>query len=505
MTHAVGFDNAHYLEEQTKAILERMARFTSKLYLEFGGKLFFDYHAARVLPGYDPNVKMKLLQELRSQADFLLCIYAGDIERKKMRADFGHTYDVDAMKLIDDLREWGIQIRAVVITRFDNQPAARIFKNKLERQGIRVYTHRFTKGYPTDVDVIVSDEGYGANDYIETEHRLVIVTGPGPGSGKLATCLSQIYHEYRRGSASGYAKFETFPIWNLPLKHPVNVAYEAATADLCDFNLVDPFHLEAYGKVAVNYNRDVEVFPVLKRILEKITGGPSFYKSPTDMGCNAAGFGIINDEVVREAAKQELIRRFFRYSCEYTLGFVEQETVQRAELLMRELDVKPEDRRVVVAARRAAEEAQAAGKGNKGVFVGAAIELHDGTIVTGKNSPLMHAAAALILNAVKTLAGIPDKIPLLSPSIVESVGELKKSVFGAKSVSLDLSEVLICLSINAAANPTAHLALERMKELQGSEVHITHIPSPGDDSGLRRFGINLTTDPNFASKYLLGT
>ncbi|MGZ5555774.1 MAG: DUF1846 domain-containing protein [Candidatus Aminicenantales bacterium] len=505
MTRAVGFDNAHYLEEQTKAILERMARFTSKLYLEFGGKLFFDYHAARVLPGYDPNVKMKLLQELRSQADFLLCIYAGDIERKKMRADFGHTYDVDAMKLIDDLREWGIQIRAVVITRFDNQPAARIFKNKLERQGIRVYTHRFTKGYPTDVDVIVSDEGYGANDYIETEHRLVIVTGPGPGSGKLATCLSQIYHEYRRGSASGYAKFETFPIWNLPLKHPVNVAYEAATADLCDFNLVDPFHLEAYGKVAVNYNRDVEVFPVLKRILEKITGGPSFYKSPTDMGCNAAGFGIINDEVVREAAKQELIRRFFRYSCEYTLGFVEQETVQRAELLMRELDVKPEDRRVVVAARRAAEEAQAAGKGNKGVFVGAAIELHDGTIVTGKNSPLMHAAAALILNAVKTLAGIPDKIPLLSPSIVESVGELKKSVFGAKSVSLDLSEVLICLSINAAANPTAHLALERMKELQGSEVHITHIPSPGDDSGLRRFGINLTTDPNFASKYLLGT
>ncbi|MGZ5488952.1 MAG: DUF1846 domain-containing protein, partial [Candidatus Aminicenantales bacterium] len=494
-----------YLEEQSKAIVERAGRIGGKLYLEFGGKIAFDFRAARVLPGYDPNVKMKLLQELRSQADFLLCIYAGDIERKKMRADFGHTYDVDAMKLIDDLREWGIQIRAVVITRFDNQPAARIFKNKLERQGIRVYTHRFTKGYPTDVDVIVSDEGYGANDYIETEHPLVIVTGPGPGSGKLATCLSQIYHEYRRGSASGYAKFETFPIWNLPLKHPVNVAYEAATADLCDFNLVDPFHLEAYGKVAVNYNRDVEVFPVLKRILEKITGGPSFYKSPTDMGCNAAGFGIINDEVVREAAKQELIRRFFRYSCEYTLGFVEQETVQRAELLMRELDVKPEDRRVVVAARRAAEEAKAGGKGNKGVFVGAAIELHDGTIVTGKNSPLMHAAAALILNAVKTLAGIPDKIPLLSPSIVESVGELKKSVFGAKSVSLDLSEVLICLSINAAANPTAHLALERMKELQGSEVHITHIPSPGDDSGLRRFGINLTTDPNFASKHLLVT
>jgi uncharacterized protein (UPF0371 family) len=505
MTRAVGFDNAHYLEEQKKAILGRTARFPNKLYLEFGGKLFFDYHAARVLPGYDPNVKMKLLQELRSQADFLLCIYAGDIERKKMRADFGHTYDVDAMKLIDDLREWGIRIKAVVITRFDGQPSARIFKNKLERQGIRVYTHRFTKGYPTDVDVIVSDEGYGANDYIETEHPLVIVTGPGPGSGKLATCLSQLYHEHRRGLATGYAKFETFPIWNLPLKHPVNVAYEAATADLCDFNLVDPFHLEAYGQVAVNYNRDVEVFPVLKRIIERITGEPSFYKSPTDMGCNAAGFGIVNDEVVREAARQELIRRYFRYSCEYTLGFVEKETVQRAELLMKELEVKPEDRPVVVAARRAAEEARQAGKGNKGVFVGAAIELGDGTIVTGKNSPLMHAAAALILNAVKTLAGIPDKIPLLSPSIIESVGSLKTSVFGAKTVSLDLSEVLTCLAINAATNPMAHLALERMGELRGGEVHITHIPTPGDDAGLRRFGTNLTTDPNFASARLLAS
>jgi uncharacterized protein (UPF0371 family) len=503
MTHAVGFDNAHYLEEQKKAILERMVRFPEKLYLEFGGKLFFDYHAARVLPGYDPNVKMKLLQELRSRADFLLCIYAGDIERKKMRADFGHTYDVDALKLIDDLREWGILIKAVVITRFDDQPSARIFKNKLERQGIRVYTHRFTKGYPTDVDVIVSDEGYGANGYIETEHPLVIVTGPGPGSGKLATCLSQLYHEHRRGLATGYAKFETFPIWNLPLKHPVNVAYEAATADLGDFNLVDPFHLEAYGKVAVNYNRDVEVFPVLKRIIEKITGEPSFYKSPTDMGCNAAGFGIVDDEAVREAARQELIRRYFRYACEYALGFVEKETVQRAELLMKEMGVKPEDRPVVVAARRAAEEARQAGKGNKGVFVGAAIELGDGVLVTGKNSPLMHAAPALVLNAVKTLAGIPDKIPLLSPSIIESVGSLKTSVFGAKTVSLDLSEVLTCLAINAASNPMAHLALERMGELRGAEVHITHIPTPGDDAGLRRFGINLTTDPVFASQRFL--
>ncbi|MGA2532930.1 MAG: DUF1846 domain-containing protein [Candidatus Aminicenantales bacterium] len=502
MTHTIGFDNDLYLREQEKAILERMAKFGSKLYLEFGGKLLFDYHAARVLPGYDPNVKMKLLRDLRSQADIILCIYAGDIERKKVRADFGITYDVDALKLIDDLRDWGIEIRTVVITRFDNQPSARVFKNKLERQGIRVHTHRFTRGYPTDVDLIVSDEGYGANDYIETEHPLVIVTGPGPGSGKLATCLSQLYHDYRRGRPSGYAKFETFPIWNLPLKHPVNVAYEAATADLADFNLVDPFHLETYGKVAVNYNRDVEVFPVLKRILEKITGTHSVYNSPTDMGMNAAGFGISDDEAVRDAAKQELVRRYFRYLCEYVLGFAEKETVERAELLMKELGVKPEDRRVVGPARQAAVDARDAGKGNKGVFVGAALELRDGSIITGRNSPLMHAASALVLNAIKKLAGIPDTIHLLSPGIVGSVANLKEKILGARTVSLDLSEVLICLSINAASNPMAQLALEKLKDLQGCEVHITHIPTPGDEAGLRRFGINLTTDPNFSTKSL---
>ena len=272
MNGKIGFDNERYLAEQTSAILERLKRSDDKLYLEFGGKLLFDYHAARVLPGFDPNVKMKLLRGLKGQADIILCIYAGDIERRKVRADFGITYDADALKLIDDLREWGIEVRAVVITRFENQPSARIFKNKLERREVKVYTHPFTKGYPTDVETIVSDEGYGANEYIETEHPLVIVTGPGPGSGKLATCLSQLYHDYRRGHKSGYAKFETFPIWNLPLKHPVNIAYEAATADIADFNLIDPFHMEAYGKTSVNYNRDVEVFPVLRRILEKITG-----------------------------------------------------------------------------------------------------------------------------------------------------------------------------------------------------------------------------------------
>ncbi len=502
MSQPIGFDNDLYLREQKKAILERMARFNNKLYLEFGGKLLFDYHAARVLPGYDPNVKMELLRDLRSQADIILCIYAGDIEKKKVRADFGITYDVDALKLIDDLRDWGIEIVAVVITRFENQPSAKIFKNKLERQGIKVYTHPFTKGYPTNVDVIVSDEGYGANEYIETNHPLVIVTGPGPGSGKLATCLSQLYHDFRRGGNSGYAKFETFPIWNLPLKHPVNVAYEAATADIGDFNLVDPFHLEAYGKVAVNYNRDVEVFPVLKRILEKITGSHSLYSSPTDMGCNCAGAGIRDDEAVQEAARQELIRRYFRYRCEYVMGFVEKDTVQRSELLMSELGVSPEDRKVVLPARMAGEEAREAGKGHKGIHVGAALELRDGTVITGKNSPLMHASSALILNAAKRLAELPDKIHLLSPAIVESVANLKENVLGTRTVSLDLSEVLICLSINAASNPAAQLAVEKLKELRGREVHITHIPSPGDEVGLKRIGINLTSDPNFSTKNL---
>jgi len=382
------FDNEKYLSEQTQAILDRVGMFDNKLYLEFGGKLIFDYHAARVLPGFDPNVKMRLLQKLKDKADIVLCIYSGDIERRKVRADFGITYDVDALKLIDDLRDWGLTLRAVIITRFQDQPAAKIFKNKLERRDIKVYTHRYTKGYPTDIDLIVSDEGYGANDYIETENPLVVITGPGPGSGKLATCLSQLYHDYKRGIKAGYAKFETFPVWNLPLKHPVNVAYEAATADLRDFNLIDSFHLEAYGETTVNYNRDVEIFPVLRRILDKITGSESMYKSPTDMGVNRAGFGIIDDEAVKVAAKQEIIRRFFRYNCEYVMGFVDKGTVERVELLMDELDVKPEDRRVVEPARKVSLEAQEKGKGNEGVFCGAAIELRDSSIVTGKNSTM---------------------------------------------------------------------------------------------------------------------
>jgi uncharacterized protein (UPF0371 family) len=502
MTGKIGFDNERYLAAQTEAILRREKNSHNKLYLEFGGKLLYDYHAARVLPGYDPNVKMRLIQKLKNQADVLLCIYAGDIEKRKVRADFGITYDVDALKLIDDLAEWGIGVLAVVITRFDNQASAKVFKNKLERRGIKVYTHAYTKGYPTDIDLIVSDEGYGANEYIETNHPLVIVTGPGPGSGKLATCLSQLYHDHKRGLESGFAKFETFPIWNLPLKHPVNIAYEAATADIGDFNLVDPFHLESYGATAVNYNRDIEVFPVLKRILERITGEESVYKSPTEMGVNCAGDAITDDAVVREASKQELIRRFFRYRCEYAMGFVGRETVQRSELLMEELGIKIEDRHVVAPARRAAEEARETGKGNKGFFCGAAIELRDGAIVTGKNSPLMHAASSLILNAIKKLADIPDKIHLLSPAIINSVGNLKENILGAKTVSLDVAEVMISLSINASANPSAQLALEKLKELQGCEVHLTHIPTPGDEAGLRRLGVNLTSDPNFSGKNL---
>ena len=502
MAGKIGFDNEKYLKEQTQAILERVEKFNNKLYLEFGGKIIFDYHAARVLPGFDPNVKMRLLQKLKDKADIILCIYAGDIERKKVRADFGITYDVDAFKLIDDLRSWGIDILAVVITRFENQPATKIFKNKLERRGIKVYTHRFTKGYPTDVDLIVSDEGYGANTYIKTERPLVVVTGPGPGSGKLATCLSQLYHEYKRGMNAGFAKFETFPIWNLPLRHPVNVAYEAATADLKDFNLVDPFHLEAYKKTAINYNRDVDAFPLLKRILEKITKKESIYKSPTDMGVNRAGFGIIDDKVTKDAAKQEIIRRYFRSACEYAMGLVDKEILERSKLIMERVDLKPEQRKVVKPARKAAGEAQRKKKGNEGIFCGAALELKDGSIVTGKNSPLMHAASSLVLNAIKKLAEIPDKIHLLSPATINSIGNLKRNISAAKNVSLDLEETLIALSISVATNPTAQLTMEKLKELEGCEMHTTHIPTPGDEAGLRQLGVNLTSDPNFSTKTL---
>ncbi len=502
MKSKIGFDNDKYLQEQRKAILEKVDMFNSKLYLEFGGKLLYDYHASRVLPGFDPNVKIELLKKLKDKANIILCIYAGDIERKKIRADFGITYDVDALKLIDNLQEWGLEICGVVITRYEEQPAAKCFKNRLERRNLRVYTHPYTKGYPTQVDLIVSDEGYGANEFIETSKPLVVVTGPGPGSGKLATCLSQLYHEYKRGIKAGYAKFETFPIWNLPLKHPVNVAYEAATADILDYNQIDPFHLEAYGKTAVNYNRDIEVFPVLKRILEKITGNNSIYKSPTDMGVNRAGFGIKDDAIVQEAAKQEVIRRAFRYKCEYAMGLVDKENIERSELLLGELKLKPEDRSAVVPARNAALDGEKTGKGNKGIYCGAAIELNNGTIITGKNSPLLHATSSLILNTVKYLGGIPDNIDLLSSTIIASIGNLKKESFNSNHVSLNLEETLIALSISATTNPTAEVAVQKLKELKGCKVHLTHIPTPGDDAGLRKLGVDLTSDPCFTTHSL---
>ncbi len=502
MDRLTGFDNEKYLKEQTLEIIKRVERFNNKLYLEFGGKLLYDYHAARVLPGFDKNVKMRLLQKLKDDIDVILCIYAGDIERKKVRADFGITYDVDALKTIDDFKEWGLEVKAVVITRYDNQNSSNAFRNKLERRGVKVFTHKATNGYPTDVDLIVSDDGYGANEYIPTSKPIIVVTGPGPGSGKLATCLSQLYHEYKRGTKAGYAKFETFPIWNLSLNHKVNVAYEAATVDLKDVNMIDHHHLEVYNQKTINYNRDIEAFPLVKRIIEKITGEPSFYNSPTDMGVNRAGFGIVNDEVVQQAAHQEIIRRYFRCTTEYALGLIEADIVNRAEMIMDNIGAKVEDRKTVTAAREAAQSTEKTKNGHNGVFVGAAIELKDGSLVTGKNSPIMHAAASLILNASKHLAGLPDNLHLLPVNIMDSLSYLKKDVLRGKDVSLDTEETLIALSISATANPAAQMALEKMKELEGCEVHLTHIPTPGDEAGLRKLGVHLTCDPDFSSKSL---
>ncbi|MBN2282249.1 MAG: DUF1846 domain-containing protein [Candidatus Marinimicrobia bacterium] len=502
MKKIIGFDNEKYLKEQTAAILERVEKFNDKLYLEFGGKLLYDYHASRVLPGFDPNVKMRLLQKLKDQTDVILCIYAGDIERKKIRADFGITYDSDALKTIDDFKEWGIDITAVVITRYENQPAAKSFKNKLERRGVTVYTHKFTKGYPTDVDMIVSDEGYGVNEMILTTKPIVVVTGPGPGSGKLATCLSQLYHEYKIGVKAGYAKFETFPIWNLPLKHKVNIAYEAATVDLKDVNLIDHHHLEAYGEKTVNYNRDIEAFPLLRRILEKITGEESFYKSPTDMGVNRAGFGIIDDDVVQEAAKQEIIRRYFRSACEYAMGLIEKDILEHIQLILTNCGAKVEDRKVVLPARKASELAQQKNKGNDGIYCGAAIELKDGTIVVGENSKLMHAASALVLNSVKYLTNMPKAVDLIPINVIDAITSLKTEILNGRQTSMDLDETLIALSISAILNPSARIAVERLKELRGCEVHLTHMPTPGDEAGLRKLGVNITSDSDFSSKRL---
>ncbi|ABR49548.1 Domain of unknown function DUF1846 [Alkaliphilus metalliredigens QYMF] len=502
----IGFDHEKYLEEQSKYILERV-NYYDKLYLEFGGKLLCDLHAKRVLPGFNENAKIELLHKLKEKVEVVICVYAGDIERNKMRGDFGITYDMETLRLIDDLRAYELDVNSVVITRFDGQPATTVFINKLQRRGIKVYTHSKTKGYPTDVDTIVSDEGYGKNPYIETTKPIVVVTAPGPGSGKLATCLSQLYHEHKRGKAAGYSKFETFPVWNVPLKHPLNIAYEAATVDLKDVNLIDSFHAEAYGKIAVNYNRDIETFPVLRRIIEKITGDESVYQSPTDMGVNRVGFGIIDDEVIKEASKQEIIRRYFKVGCEYKKGHEDKETFDSSKLIMEEIKLKEEDRSVVIPARerssRLKEESNNNGDANKSeIYPAMAIEFHDGTILTGKGSDEMNAGAALILNAVKYFANISDEIHLISPVILEPIRSLKSKTLGNINTALNCEEVLIALSICAATNPTAQVAMEKLAMLKGCQAHSTTILSLNDEQIFRKLGIDITADAEYPTESL---
>lgn len=415
-----------------------------------------DLHAKRVLPGFDENAKIKVLQHMKEKVEVVICVYAGDIERNKIRGDFGITYDMEVLRLIDDLRGYELDVNSVVITRFEGQPATTVFINKLERRGIKVYKHYPTKGYPSDVETIVSDEGYGANEYIETTKPIVVVTAPGPNSGKLGTCLSQLYHENKRGNVVGYSKFETFPVWNVPVKHPLNIAYEAATVDLKDVNMIDSFHLETYGEMSVNYNRDLELFPVLKKIIEKITGKESIFQSPTDMGVNRVGFGIIDDEVIRKASIEEIIRRYFKTACEYKKGQVDKGAYDRMKMIMEELNLKPEDRNVVLPARNYSNKLKESADKNDTCPV-VALELEDGTILTGKGSDLMNGTAAVVLNAIKHLANISDDMHLISPVILEPIINLKTKTLASRNVSLSCQEVLTALSICAVTNPTAQL------------------------------------------------
>lgn len=496
----IGFDNEKYLKEQSQYILERVNHY-DKLYLEFGGKLMYDLHAKRVLPGYDENAKVKLLQKLKDQAEIVICVYAGDLERNKMHGDVGMPYHLEVLQLIDNFRNLGLLVNSVVMTRYAKQPAATAFINKLKQRNITVYKHQATKGYPTDVDTIVSPEGYGKNPYIETTRPIVVVTGPGPGSGKLGTCLSQLYHEYRRGNVAGYSKFETFPVWNVPLKHPLNVAYEAATADLKDVNMIDSFHLEAYGQISVNYNRDLEMFPVVRRIIEKITGSDSIYKSPTDMGVNRVGFGIIDDEVVSEASKQEVIRRYFKASVEYKNGTTDYEAMERCHLLMEELNLKEEDRRCVEPARSYAKSLQKREHHRDNAAV-IAVELPNGDMVTGKGTELMNCSAAMLLNTIKHLAGIDDEIFLLSPTVLEPVIHLKKETLHNKHGALNCEDILMMLSICAVTNPVAQLAISKLPLLDGSQAHATVILGQSDMQTLRKLGIDVTCDPVYPTSDL---
>lgn len=495
----IGFDNEKYLQLQMQMILQRMEQCDGKLYLECGGKLLFDMHASRVLPGYDPNVKMRVFQAFKDKLDVIICINSKDIERGKVHGDFGISYDVEVFKMIDDFAAWGIEVRRVVITRFRGEPNSVTLKERLERRGVSVYFHTPIPGYPNDVDMIVSDEGYGRNPYIPTERPVVIVTAPGPGSGKLGTCLGQLYHDYKAGRHSGYSKFETFPIWNLGIDHPVNVAYEAATADIGDFNMIDHFYVAATGQIAVNYNRDLEAYPLLRRILEKITGKEAVFNSPTAMGVNCCGFGITDDEVVRWASKQEIIRRYYRCACEYAQGLGSIDAVHRCKELMERCGITVEDRPAVGPEREALKLAQEQNKGNRGVSCAAAIELKNGLVVTSHNSPLMHAASAMILNALKCLAGIPEGIDLISSQIIQSITDMKRDNLNGRGVSLNLDETLICLAMAATVNTAAKSALEHLSELRGCECHLSHVPSPGDLSGLRKIGVNVTSEPLYPS------
>ncbi len=488
----IGFDNDKYLELQSRNIKDRIAEFGGKLYLEFGGKLFDDFHASRVLPGFQPDSKVRMLYELRSDAEIVIVISADDIEKNKRRGDLGITYDVDCLRLIDAFRDFGLYVGSVCITHFAEQHAAVMFQKRLESLGMKVYRHYIIPEYPTNLPLIVSDDGYGKNDFIETERSLVVVTAPGPGSGKMATCLSQLYHEYKRGNRAGYAKFETFPIWNLPLKHPVNVAYEAATADLNDVNMIDPFHLEAYGKTTVNYNRDVEIFPVLNAMLTEIAGKP-VYRSPTDMGVNMAGFCIVDDDAVCAAAKQEIIRRYYEAACAAKLGLGETAVVYRIELLMNQLGISVQDRAVVKAALDKAEASGAPA---------CAIQLENGKLITGKTSELLGASSAMLINVLKDLAGIPDGMDLLSRAVIEPIQELKVKHMGNRNPRLHTDEVLIALSICAATNPMAKLAIKQLPKLRDLEAHSSVILASVDSQTFKKLGVHMTNEPQTQTKKL---
>ena len=488
----IGFDNNQYLETQSQHIRDRIAKFGGKLYLEFGGKLFDDYHASRVLPGFKPDSKLQMLMQLKDEAEIVIVINADDIEKNKVRGDLGITYDLDVLRLLDLFRSRGLCVNSVVLTRFADQPTAIKFEKHLTENGINVYHHYSIPNYPTDVDLIVSDEGYGKNDFVETSRKLVVITAPGPGSGKMAVCLSQLYHEHKHGVKAGYAKFETFPIWNLPLKHPVNVAYEAATADLNDVNMIDPFHLEAYGKTTVNYNRDIEIFPVLNTMFEQILG-ESPYKSPTDMGVNMAGDCIIDDDAVCAAANQEIIRRYYAALCNHTKGVGPADEAYKIGLLMKQNKLSTSDRKVVAIALDKAEATGAPA---------AAIELADGRILTGKTTNLLGACAAMLLNALKSLAKIPKEVDIIDAAVIEPIQKLKVESFGSNNPRLHTDEILIALSMSAVTNPTAKLAMAQLPKLKDTEAHATVILSETDTRTLKKLGIRLTTEPAYETDRL---